>query len=280
MSRNLQYYLRQPLLDTAFADVAKYVIHCEQNIETCGMKTARWNETAIQWKPDHFDFANTCLVLAPHQDDETLGCGGLISLLREKNKEVFVLFLTDGSASHPASKRYNAERLSALRKEEAIRALEVLGVPQGNAFFLNKKDGALPAEGEADFEQNAAQLHVLITLLSPDLVLVPYEKDPHPDHRATWQMLMHSNKNIHAKFRILQYVIWLHERGEQEDMPTDEVVHFIDISKYKILKEEALAEHQSQTTRLIDDDPEGFILSPEVLSKFITNKEFYIEQTV
>ncbi len=244
------------------------------------MKTAQWNKTAIQWKPDFFDFANTCLVLAPHQDDETLGCGGLIALLREKNKEVFVLFITDGSASHPTSKQYPAGRLSALRKEEAIKALQVLGVPQVNVFFLHKKDGALPAEGEPDFEQNAAQLHVLITLLSPDLVLVPYEKDPHRDHRATWQMLMHSNKNIHAKFRILQYVIWLHERGENDDMPNDEVVHFIDISKYKELKEKAIAEHQSQTTRLIDDDPNGFILSPQVLSKFITNKEFYIEQTV
>lgn len=244
------------------------------------MKTTRWNETASQWEPDFFDFANTCLVLAPHQDDETLGCGGLIALLREKNKEVFVLFITDGSASHPHSKQYDAERLAALRKEEAIRALGVLGIPQGNALFLNKKDGALPAENEPNFEQNAAQLHVLITLLSPDLVLVPYEKDPHPDHRATWQMLIHSNENIHAKFRILQYVIWLHERGEKEDMPKDEVVHFIDISMYKALKEKAIAEHQSQTTRLIDDDPKGFILSPEVLSKFITNKEFYIEQTV
>lgn len=244
------------------------------------MKTARWNETAIEWKPDFFEFASTCLVLAPHQDDETLGCGGLIALLREQNKEVFVLFITDGSGSHPHSKQYPAERLSALRKEEALKAVQVLGVSQGNVFFLNKKDGALPAEGETGFEQNAAQLHVLITLLSPDLVLVPYERDPHRDHRATWQMLMHSSKNIHAKFRILQYVIWLHERGEPEDMPKDETVHFIDITKYRGLKEQAIAQHQSQTTTLIDDDPDGFMLLPEVLSKFITNKEFYIEQAV
>ncbi|MDQ2751656.1 MAG: PIG-L family deacetylase [Bacteroidota bacterium] len=264
----------------AFADVAKYVIHTETNIESLKMKTARWNETAPELKPDYFDFANTCLVLAPHADDETLGCGGLICLLRERHKEVFVLFITDGSASHPASKQYHAELLSALRKEEAMKALQVLGVPQSNAFFLNKKDGALPAEGTRDFEQNANQLHLLITLLAPDLVLIPYEKDPHRDHRATWQMLMHSNKEIHTKFRILQYVIWLHERGEEEDMPGDNSICFIDITKYKALKEKAIEQHQSQTTTLIDDDPNGFILSPEVLAKFIINKEFYIEQSL
>ncbi len=242
------------------------------------MKTMEWKDKAIELKPGSFDSVSTCLVLAPHPDDESLGCGGLIALLKEKGKEVFVLFITDGSLSHPNSKQYPAERLAALRKEEAIRALDVLGVPHGHVFFLNKKDGALPAKGEPYFERNCNQLHLLIRLLHPDLILMPYQKDPHRDHRATGEMMAEATQKNHTSFRVLQYVIWLHERGEREDMPDDNVLRYVDITSYQSLKQEAIEQHLSQTTRLIDDDPEGFILSPEVLAHFNTHKEYYIEQ--
>ena len=242
------------------------------------MKTSRWNDTAAELEPEWFDNLNTCLVLAPHPDDESLGCGGLIALLREKDKEVFVLFITDGSLSHPNSKQYPPEKLAALRKEEALRALAMLNVPGGNVFFFNKKDGALPADGEPQFEQNANQLHLLITLLRADLLLVPYEKDPHRDHRAAAQMLKSAAQKIHRSFRVLQYIIWLHERGEESDMPSDDTLRFVDITRYLSKKDEAIRQHQSQTTNLITDDPEGFTLSPEVLSHFAIAKEYYIDQ--
>ncbi len=242
------------------------------------MKTKHWNNKATERKSEWFNKVHTCLVLAPHPDDESLGCGGLIALLRKKDKEVFVLFVTDGSLSHPNSKKYPAAQLAALRREEAIQALAVLDVPRGNVFFFNKKDGALPAEGEPEFAQNVSQLHLLITLLRADLILSPYEKDPHRDHRATAQMLKAAADKIHMSFHVLQYVIWLHERGEEEDMPNDETLLFVDIAPYLSQKEKAIWQHQSQTTTLIDDDPDGFILSPGVLSHFLVPKEYYIDQ--
>ncbi|MFO0730634.1 MAG: PIG-L family deacetylase [Nitrospiraceae bacterium] len=36
------------------------------------------------------------VVLAPHMDDETVGCGGLIRKMTESRKDVRVLFMTDG----------------------------------------------------------------------------------------------------------------------------------------------------------------------------------------
>ena len=237
-------------------------------------------KNATELTPDYFNSVTSCLVLAPHPDDESLGCGGLIALLREKGKDVYVIFITDGSLSHPRSKQYPEEKLIALRKEEALQALAVLGVKESDVYFLNKKDGALPTKGDNHFEQNANQLHLLIAILHPDLILVPYEKDPHPDHRATWQMLLHPGTTIHASFRVLDYLIWLHERGEEADMPPASAVRYVNISPYLHLKKEAIEKHVSQTTTLIDDDPEGFILSPEVLLHFITNKEYYIERAL
>ena len=64
------------------------------------------------------------LVVAPHQDDESLGCGGAIALLRELGHPVHALFVTDGSMSHPTSLRYPAPKLSQLREQEALAALQ------------------------------------------------------------------------------------------------------------------------------------------------------------
>lgn len=244
------------------------------------MKTTELIKNAVELKPADLAFANTCIVLAPHPDDESLGCGGLISLLRQQDKEVHVIFTTDGSMSHPNSRKYPTGKLIAIRKEEAKQALAMLSVSSSCAIFLDKKDGALPAENEAGFEHNADQLHLLLSLLRPDLVLVPYEKDPHRDHRATWQMLMFAHSHPKPAYRILEYLIWLHERGENDEMPDEESVRFVDITPWQTKKQEAIQKHISQTTRLIDDDPQGFILSPEVLSHFSINREYFLDRNL
>src|SRR5689334_3255841 len=40
------------------------------------------------------------LIISPHQDDEVLGCGGVIGLKREQGIPVQVVFITDGAGSH------------------------------------------------------------------------------------------------------------------------------------------------------------------------------------
>lgn len=237
-------------------------------------------DAATELQASEFDSVHSCLILAPHPDDESLGCGGLIALLRKTGKDVFVVFTTDGSLSHPSSKKYPAEALATLRREEAISALSVLGVPEDAVFFFAKKDGSLPAAGEEKFEQNANQLHLLITLLQPDLVLVPYENDPHRDHRATWQMLAHAHNNINAEYRTLEYMVWLMVRGEDNDMPAANTLRYLDIADYKGQKMEAVRKHISQTTRLIDDDPKGFVISDDMLRLFDTDKEYYIDRNL
>lgn len=244
------------------------------------MTTRLLTEAATELQRSEFDSVHSCLVLAPHPDDESLGCGGLIAMLRNGGKDVFVMFITDGSSSHPNSRRYPAAALAALRRSEAIAALYVLGVPEDAIFFFAKKDGALPAEGEEKFEHNANQLQLLITLLQPDLVLVPYEKDPHRDHRATWQMLFHANRRINAEYRTLEYMVWLMVRGENEDMPDAAALRYLTIIDYKAQKMEAIQEHLSQTTGLIDDDPKGFTISADMLSLFDTGKEYYIDRNL
>ena len=62
------------------------------------------------------------LVVAPHPDDESLGCGGAIALLSGFGCPVHVLFISDGTGSHPNSRKFPPPALRALRESEAQNA--------------------------------------------------------------------------------------------------------------------------------------------------------------
>src|SRR6202167_1978892 len=85
------------------------------------------------------------LILAPHADDETLGCGALIAACCERGQPPVVVILTDGAASHPGSKQYPPERLRQLRAEEARQAVAALGLASENLLFFDYPDTALPS---------------------------------------------------------------------------------------------------------------------------------------
>ncbi|MFZ1431665.1 MAG: PIG-L family deacetylase [Geminicoccaceae bacterium] len=71
------------------------------------------------------------VVVAPHPDDESLGCGGLIAACCAHGIEVRLLVLSDGTGSHPNSRRYPADRLRDLREAELEQATSILGLPAG-----------------------------------------------------------------------------------------------------------------------------------------------------
>lgn len=87
------------------------------------------------------------LILAPHPDDETLGCGGLIAAASAAGHPPFVLILTDGTGSHPRSRSYPFARLKAVREQEARNAVAILGLPPGRIGFMGLRDTAAPMDG-------------------------------------------------------------------------------------------------------------------------------------
>src|SRR3978361_422658 len=77
-----------------------------------------------------------CLILAPHPDDESLGCGGLIAGCCQPGRAPVVACLTDGGMSHPGSQTYHRERLVHLREAEMRAATSRLGLPSNRLVFL------------------------------------------------------------------------------------------------------------------------------------------------
>ena len=87
------------------------------------------------------DLAATALVFSPHQDDETLGCGGTIIRKREAGAEIKIVFMTDGSQSHHHF--IPEDELIALRQQEAVKAAQTLNVAAEDVVFFGFRDGEL-----------------------------------------------------------------------------------------------------------------------------------------
>ena len=89
------------------------------------------------------------LVLAPHPDDEVLGCGGIIQQAVARGLPVRIVFLTYGDNSqwsfavyrkHPVLLPKAVQGMGLLRHDEAIAAGKILGVPPEQLTFLGYPD--------------------------------------------------------------------------------------------------------------------------------------------
>lgn len=217
----------------------------------------------------------TTLIVAPHADDESLGCGGVISLLRKYGQNVFILLLSDGTLSHPNSKEYPAEKLRDLRESELLAAAAILGVEAKSIIFCRYRDRDVAGNLHAGFESALKDISRVLEIIKPQSIFLPWRRDPHPDHLAAYQLVSEAN-NKRAK--LYEYTIWLQELGEEKDAPTlEEVIPFrLDISSVLEQKLAAVAAHQSQTSNLITDDPHGFQLSQEMLEQFKVPYETFL----
>lgn len=149
---------------------------------------------------------STILVLAPHHDDEVLGCGGLIASLREKEK-IHITYVSDGAKSPniPISERGKQKMdLCNIRKGEAIAALSVLGVPEKNLTFLDLPDSKL----SQNIHIIIRELKSIINEIKPNIVIAPFSYDRHPDHlavsRAARSLVLKNNNRI----ELIEYFIY------------------------------------------------------------------------
>src|ERR1700733_13862702 len=88
------------------------------------------------------------VVVAPHPDDESLACGGLIADACRQGVRGKVVIVSDGAGSHPNSRAYPPDRLSSLLEEEARQAGAELGLRPEEMLFLGLPDRFVPHEGE------------------------------------------------------------------------------------------------------------------------------------
>lgn len=221
--------------------------------------------------------ARRLLVVAPHPDDESLGCGGLIHAFAQDGRAVKVVFVTDGGASHPGSRTWSRQRLAARRRDEARDALQALGLARSDGLFLDLRDADMPAPGSVAERKARARLAALVRAFGPDLTLLPWRRDPHRDHRDAWRLGRAALAAAGSTSGVLEYAVWLDELGAPADHPgagEGEAVLF-DVAAGRAAKRMAVAAHLSQTTDLIPDDPTGFRLGEQTLERLCGPVERY-----
>ncbi len=162
------------------------------------------------------------LVFAPHQDDETIGCGGTLALLRQRGCEIKVVFVTDGGGAGSLP-----EGTVAVRKKEAIAALAVLGI--GDIVFLDEPDGHF--RNTPEFER---KIMAMLDQFHPDWLFMPSVLDYHRDHVAAGQAICACWRSWQGTARAFFYEIW-------SPLPATWIV---DISSAAELKRSALSRYE------------------------------------
>jgi LmbE family N-acetylglucosaminyl deacetylase len=209
-----------------------------------------------------------------------LGCGGTLARCADRGAALAVGYVTDGAASHPGSRTFPASVLREVRAREAVAGLAALGASDAATIFFGYGDGTLGGDDPALRERLTADLASAFQDFRPTVVLLPWRRDPHPDHvaasaagRAAIATMTHGIAAPH----VLEYPVWLAQRGEAEQRPHagEAIERRVDVARYVKRKRAAIAAHRSQTGALIDDDPNGFRLPPEWLSEIAPVECFY-----
>jgi LmbE family N-acetylglucosaminyl deacetylase len=225
------------------------------------------------------DIGNS-IVLAPHPDDESLGCGGLIAMLRASGKNVIIIFITSGSASHLQSTTHPPHKLATLRESEAKAACLVLGIQPENVFFLKAQDGGLQKLTSTKIDELVEHIAAISLKKNMKSILFPWRRDPHPDHIVTNTIGRKLVKTHNNNLISLEYPIWLWKNGLFEDWPMQEEVKYVrlDIRDYTSVKNEAIEKHKSQLGYIIKDDHNGFVLTENLLKPFRGNYEYFFTE--
>lgn len=164
----------------------------------------QWHHTVKNWKkcplPQQLELPKEkpVLVIAPHPDDETLGCGGTLARLKANQCQIKVIIVTDGGG---AGLSEELPDVVLQRQKETENALQILGIE--DIVFLAEPDGY--------FEHNAPFIHQLETILDtfqPHWILTPSVLDYHRDHCAIGLSMLSLWQQRNCKERLFVYEIW------------------------------------------------------------------------
>jgi len=214
------------------------------------------------------------LILAPHPDDESLGCGGLIAASCAAGNPPVLAVLTDGAASHPGSKAWPPERLRALREAETLEAGAILGLRPDHVHFMRRQDTLLPTSGRGFFDL-IHELRDLAMREGCSTVIAPWLHDPHCDHEAAWLIAVALSQDMGIALRA--YPVWGWTLDPEQELAMNSVEGWsLDISAYTASKTQAIRAHRTQLGQVITDDPGGFVLAPRFIAYFTSPREVYL----
>jgi len=178
------------------------------------------------------------LVIAPHPDDEVLGCGGTMVKHVSEGDEVYLCVVTK---AYPPD--WPEDEIKE-RRDEVVRANKILGTKK--TYFLDLPTVKLDTIPQKELNETIAEV---VNESQPEIVYVPHGGDVNNDHRLVFEAAMVAirPKPALAIKKILCYETlseteWAAPLAENAFMPNV----YVDISGVLATKLKAMSEYKSE----------------------------------
>ena len=217
----------------------------------------------------------SCLVLAPHPDDETLGCGATIMRKLAAGTPVQVIIAADGNWYR--SSKLSVDAVNEIREEEARRACAILGLPCENITFLRFEDCRL-ADHRGLLRD---RLFDILDTMNPEEIFVSSIIDNHPDHRVLAELGRELAQARRDRFPVLyEYPIWFWDpRIWRVTRLLQLRTRIVRTEEFRTRKREAIAAYSSQVTNLLGETRRA-PLRRGFLRQFLQAEEIFFEISV
>ena len=176
------------------------------------------------------------MIVAPHPDDETIGCGGALALHARARDPVRVVVLTNGAKGDMGG-RFERNIYIRMRQQETLAACTCLGI--SDVLFWDYEDRELAAA-----ENVVSDLIALINTYRPELIYAPSPLEFHPDHRAASEFTQKAVRLCIAETELLFY-----EVGQPLQVDI-----LVDITGVLDKKKQAIQQYRSQLEERPYDD--------------------------
>lgn len=213
---------------------------------------------------DLVPLGSRAVIIAPHPDDEVLGCGGIMQLLAAAGRPLQLISVTDGSASHPGSQRWTVERLSVVRPQESAEALRRLGLPMHSLKWLRGgfTDTQVAAQEIELSEFIAGYLH------ASDVVFTTWRQDGHSDHEAVGRASVEAARRVGATCHELPVWTWHWATPEDASVPWERARKIL-LSPTHIARKRHAAHAFASQLEGDRDVGLGPVLAPYVLDRLL-----------
>ena len=241
------------------------------------------------------DWQESALVIAPHPDDETLGCGGVAHKKLKAGVDVGFLFVTDGANSH--RNRIGPGPLKAQRRLEAIEAVRRLGGAKQKITFLEIPDG----DALANVDAIAGGISDHLRRSNWQSVFLPHASEPPADHIAVSQGAIQALQGCRRRMTVFEYPVWywhhwpsvslgLHEQGGRRAVLSQTLKCWAGLgalSAFNVkafigdvisVKRDALSAHESQVTCPLGQDDWPILADVsggDFLARLMSDHEFF-----
>ena len=169
------------------------------------------------------------LVIAPHADDEVLGCGGSINKLSTKYN-IYVLVMTNANSGIP--EKYS-KKFSNTIKKQALEAHKILGVKK--SMFLD-----FPVLGLQNVKNYliADKIKHVVNEIKPEIIFLPSKHDLNSDHRFIFEasIIAFRNPKLYHINKILSYETPSESDWGNELIKSDRLNYFISLNRKNLSK--------------------------------------------